>query len=322
MLSTHAPSLARFTRRDAVAPGIAALILIVVPDGDPRRRHPARRAPPGERRRALARRHHRAARHRLRQRRPDRPRRGPLPVRASSRNTTSRARTRSRSPRSSSSRFEHACRTDRHDLRRGPHARGTCVAARDGRAEPVRRSPAKRSSVSMPRAGRPSGPSRRGSSTRRCARNCATPQVAEARTSLSGRMAGGLDESERMLAAELISPLMRARTRRSARSSPPRIGTGRRRPWTTCAVQILQGEVIVRQGTRLEPPRSRRSTSSGSASEVPDFASFAGWLLLAVLVVVMLLGWIWRFRPQLWHRNNVADPDRAPDRRAPPSRSR
>ena len=35
------------------------------------------------------------------------------------------------------------------------------------------------------------------------------------------------------------------------------------------------------------------------------FAKLVGWLTLAVLVVSLLLGWIWRFRPQLWHRNSV-----------------
>src|SRR5206468_6484390 len=43
----------------------------------------------------------------------------------------------------------------------------------------------------------------------------------------------------------------------------------------------------------------------GLSEQAPDVASFAGWLLLAVLVVAMLLSWIWRFRPKLWHRDNV-----------------
>src|SRR4029079_5274782 len=38
---------------------------------------------------------------------------------------------------------------------------------------------------------------------------------------------------------------------------------------------------------------------------VPDVASFGGWFLLAVLAVGILLAWIWRFRPGLWHRDNV-----------------
>jgi putative nucleotidyltransferase with HDIG domain len=40
--------------------------------------------------------------------------------------------------------------------------------------------------------------------------------------------------------------------------------------------------------------------SSGAAT---DPLRFVGWLLVAVLVVGSLLGWIWRFRPGLWHRN-------------------
>ena len=34
-------------------------------------------------------------------------------------------------------------------------------------------------------------------------------------------------------------------------------------------------------------------------------ARLAGWFLLAALLVGLLLAWVWRFRPDLWHRNNV-----------------
>jgi putative nucleotidyltransferase with HDIG domain len=36
----------------------------------------------------------------------------------------------------------------------------------------------------------------------------------------------------------------------------------------------------------------------------PDVAKFGGWLLLAALLVGVLLAWVWRFRRELWHRNN------------------
>jgi len=129
-------------------------------------------------------------------------------------------------------------------------------------------------------------------------------QVAEARTGLSGRMAGGLDEAERMLAAELISPLLVP----NSSFSPELTAQARDRAAEgvqDVRVQILQGEVIVRQGTRLDAAQIEEIDALGLGEEVPDFASFAGWLLLAVLVVVMLLSWIWRFRPNLWHRDNV-----------------
>jgi putative nucleotidyltransferase with HDIG domain len=129
-------------------------------------------------------------------------------------------------------------------------------------------------------------------------------EVAEARTGLSGRMAGGLDESERMLAADLISPLLVP----NSSFSPELTAQARDRAAEgveDVRVQILQGEVIVREGTRLDAAQIEEIDALGLSEEVPDFASFAGWLLLAVLVVVMLLSWLWRFRPKLWHRDNV-----------------
>jgi cyclic-di-AMP phosphodiesterase PgpH len=129
-------------------------------------------------------------------------------------------------------------------------------------------------------------------------------QVAEARTGLSGRMAGGLDESERMLAAELISPLLIP----NSSFSPGNTALARDRAAEgveDVRVQILQGEVIVREGTRIDDAQIEQIDALGLSEVAPDVASFVGWLLLAVLVSVMLMSWIWRFRPTLWHRDNV-----------------
>ncbi|MFL5779390.1 MAG: HD family phosphohydrolase [Chloroflexota bacterium] len=129
-------------------------------------------------------------------------------------------------------------------------------------------------------------------------------EVAEARTRLAGRMAGGLGESERMLAAELISPLVvpnssfsqtltdQARDREAAAVQPVR-------------VQISQGEKIVSNGQRLTPADAEKIEQFGLTDPKPDAARLSGWFLLAVLIVGMLLAWIWRFRPGLWHRDNV-----------------
>jgi hypothetical protein len=129
-------------------------------------------------------------------------------------------------------------------------------------------------------------------------------QVAEARIGLSGRMAGGLDESERMLAAELISPLLVP----NSSFSPENTSLARDRAAESVQdvrVHILQGEVIVRSGTRLDAAEIEKIDALGLSEQAPDVASFAGWALMAVLVVAMLLSWIWRFRPKLWHRDNV-----------------
>ena len=44
---------------------------------------------------------------------------------------------------------------------------------------------------------------------------------------------------------------------------------------------------------------------SASARRRPDVASLFGWFLLAVLIAGMMFGWMWRFRPKLWHRDNA-----------------
>ncbi len=128
--------------------------------------------------------------------------------------------------------------------------------------------------------------------------------VDETRTRLAGRMAGQLDEAERMLAAEIISPLVvpnsslsldltdQARAKAAEAVAP-------------VPVTIRQGEVIVRNGSPLTATDIEKIDALGLRQSVPDVASFGGWLLLAVLIVGMLLAWLWRFRPTLWHRNNV-----------------
>ncbi|MFL5674106.1 MAG: HD family phosphohydrolase [Chloroflexota bacterium] len=129
-------------------------------------------------------------------------------------------------------------------------------------------------------------------------------EVAETRTRLAGRMAGGLDEAERMLAAELISPLV------VPNSSFSEVLTAQARDRAAEGVQpvketIRQGEVIVRNGSPLSATDIEKIDALKLREADPDVVSFGGWFLLAVLVVLMLLAWIWRFRPALWHRDNV-----------------
>src|SRR4029078_8912741 len=66
-----------------------------------------------------------------------------------------------------------------------------------------------------------------------------------------------------------------------------------------------QGEVIVRNGSPFAATDIEKIDALGLRETLPDFTSFGRWGLLAVLVVGVLLAWIWRFRPGLWHRDNV-----------------
>jgi putative nucleotidyltransferase with HDIG domain len=129
-------------------------------------------------------------------------------------------------------------------------------------------------------------------------------EVAAERTRLAGRMAGGLEEAERMLAADLIEPLvvpnssfsetLTEQARADAAAAVPPV-----------EVSVAQGEVIARAGDRLTSAHIETISELGLGEESVDVASFAGWFLLAVLAVLMLLAWLWRYRPALWHRDNV-----------------
>jgi len=129
-------------------------------------------------------------------------------------------------------------------------------------------------------------------------------EVALARMRLSEQMAGGLSDGERHLAAELISPLL------VPNSSFSDALTAQERDRRAAAVvpvvdQYLQGEVIVRGGTKITPVDLERIHALRLDVEEPDYASLGGWLVLSALLVVLILAWIWRFRRSFWHRNNV-----------------
>ena len=129
-------------------------------------------------------------------------------------------------------------------------------------------------------------------------------QVAITRLRLSEQMAGGLSDGERQLAAELIGPLL------VPNSSFSDTLTQQEKDRQAAAVapvidEIVQGEVIVRAGTKIADVDLERIQALALDVAHPDYAGLAGWFVLSGLLVVLVLGWIWRFRRAFWHRNNV-----------------
>jgi hypothetical protein len=129
-------------------------------------------------------------------------------------------------------------------------------------------------------------------------------EVAEARQRLSSQMAGGLTDSERALAAELIAPLLVPNSSYSADL------TQQERDRRAAAVapvveEIVQGQVLVRVGDKVSDVDIARIHALGLDVRKPDLAAFGGWLLLSGLLVAMLIAWLRLFRPAYWHRNNV-----------------
>jgi cyclic-di-AMP phosphodiesterase PgpH len=129
-------------------------------------------------------------------------------------------------------------------------------------------------------------------------------EAAVVRQRLSAQMAGGLSNDERSLAAALISPLVVANSSFSA------LLTKQEQDRRAAAVQpvvenILQGEFIIRDGTKITELDLVRLHALNLDVQQADLASFGGWLLLSGLMVALLIAWLRMFRPSYWHRNNV-----------------
>jgi hypothetical protein len=127
---------------------------------------------------------------------------------------------------------------------------------------------------------------------------------AQTRERLPAQMAGDLSDGERILAAELIGPLLVPNSSFSATL------TQQERDRQAEAVapvieNIVQGEVIVRGGTKITEVDLSRIQALGLDTQRLDLAAIGGWLLLSGLLVAMLIAWLRLFRPEYWHRNNV-----------------
>jgi putative nucleotidyltransferase with HDIG domain len=128
-------------------------------------------------------------------------------------------------------------------------------------------------------------------------------EVAPTAGQLSGDMVG-LETEQRTLAAEIVSPLVvpnssldqtmwQAAKRRAAAAVQPE------------TVRFAQGQAIVRKSDRVTEAQLEAIDKFDLRTARPDVAKLAGWLFLAVLVVGLTIGWMWRFRRDLWHRNNA-----------------
>ena len=129
-------------------------------------------------------------------------------------------------------------------------------------------------------------------------------EVALIRASVADRMAGDLTADERTLAAALVAPLVIPNSSFSAEL------TEQARTRAAEAVEPVQkrwekGETVVRDGDIVDEVAFEAIDFFGLNAGGVDLARLAGFVILSVLIISLLLVWTWRFRREFWHRNNV-----------------
>ena len=128
--------------------------------------------------------------------------------------------------------------------------------------------------------------------------------LASTKANLAGLVLGGLQASERQLVAELVAPVLTANSSYSAAlTTEARLQAAA--GVAVVSVTLSQGQTIVRKGDPIGALELEKIQAFGLTDARLDFARLAGWALLAILIVGLVLAWIWRFRPTLWHRTNV-----------------
>jgi putative nucleotidyltransferase with HDIG domain len=129
-------------------------------------------------------------------------------------------------------------------------------------------------------------------------------EIANAAAQLRGRTSGALSGPERDLVVALVQPLL------VGNSSYSQALTDQARQRAADAVppvhsMIQQGQIIVRKGDPLTNEDLEKINAFDLNRSSLDAAKLAGWALLAAVFVLLLLAWVWRFRPSLWHRDNA-----------------
>ncbi len=128
--------------------------------------------------------------------------------------------------------------------------------------------------------------------------------LADMRGSMPTRVSPRFAAEQRALAGEIITPLLVANSTFDL-AATERVRTEAGNTVAPVSFSIRNGEIIVQRGQRLDDLAREQLDLFGLLDPRPDLARAGGWFVLAALAVMLLLGWVWRFRPQIWHRTQA-----------------
>jgi cyclic-di-AMP phosphodiesterase PgpH len=128
--------------------------------------------------------------------------------------------------------------------------------------------------------------------------------VGDVRNQVRDALGTGLTSAESGLAIELVTPFVVPNSSYDAQA------TNAQRDLAAAAVSPVsqswtRDQVIVARGDAIDAVAFEAIQQFGLNDGTPDFARLSGWMLIAALIVGLLLAWMFRFRRELWHRNNI-----------------
>jgi putative nucleotidyltransferase with HDIG domain len=127
-------------------------------------------------------------------------------------------------------------------------------------------------------------------------------QIAEAQQEVRNNITNELTQPERELAGDLASRQVAANTQLDS------VATENARQKASQAVDpvtvdVQQGETIVRAGDPITTLDLEKLDALGLTQPRIQSTTIAGQALLAALLAALLVTFLWRFEPKIWHRN-------------------
>ena len=129
-------------------------------------------------------------------------------------------------------------------------------------------------------------------------------EVAFMRDAVEDQFAGDLTAAEMALGAALIRPLVVPNSSFSAELTEQERSRAEERVEDVVKTWA-RGQTIVRNGDLVDEVAWEAVQFFNLNEGGLDVARLVGFVVLSVLVIALLLTWIWRFRREFWHRNNV-----------------
>ena len=128
--------------------------------------------------------------------------------------------------------------------------------------------------------------------------------ASDAAALIPGQMPPGPTQSEQQLVAALLTPFV------AVNSSYSQALTDQAKAAAAAGVATVTdtlkaGQVIVDQGHQITESDMIKIRFFGLDSSRTDWGKPAAWLALSALAAALLLGWLWRFRPEYWHHGRT-----------------
>ena len=122
---------------------------------------------------------------------------------------------------------------------------------------------------------------------RQAVRDNITEDLADADRELAGDLA-----ADRLDATDTFSPDQTEQERQAARDEVEPV-----------AVEIAEGEIVVRAGQRVLAEDLEQLQQLGLTGAQTDWGEVGGNALISLITTAMLVGFLWRYEPRIWFRN-------------------